>query len=105
MKKNLWDSEEISEIDNGEYQGTLLYLIPRKTDSPLEYDYLMTYVGYGTCSGCDTLQGIQDDIINEISEESLEDFMTLCRDIITRMIKPYNMGWREDEEFTEVEFK
>lgn len=104
-EKDPWDSEEISEIDDGEYAGTLLYLIPRKMYTPSEYDYLMTYVGYGSCSGSDTLKGIQDDIRNEISEESLEDFMTLSRDIITRMIKPYNIGWREDEEFTEVEFK
>jgi hypothetical protein len=54
-----WDSEHITEIDNGDYQGTLLYMIPLKTYQPAEYDYLMTYVGYGSCSGCDTLQAIQ----------------------------------------------
>ena len=100
----LWNTEGITEIDDGDYQGTLLFLIPRKTYQPLEYEYLMTYVGYGSCSGCDTLQAIQDYGESPISEDQLKDFMALCKDIITNMIKPYNCGWRNEEEFTEVEF-
>lgn len=100
----LWNSEGITEIDDGDYQGTLLFLIPRKTYQPSEHEYLMTYVGYGSCSGCDTLQAIQDYGENLISEDQLKGFMALCKDIITNMIKPYNCGWRNEEEFTEVEF-
>ena len=101
----LWNAEGITEIDDGDYQGTLLFLIPRKTYQPLEYEYLMTYVGYGSCSGCDALQAIQEDYgENPISEDQLKDYMALCKDIITNMIKPYNCGWRNEEEFTEVEF-
>lgn len=100
----LWNSEGITEIDDGDYQGTLLFLIPRKTYQPSEHEYLMTYVGYGSCSGCDTLQAIQDYGENLISEDQLKGFMALCKDIITNMIKPYNYGWRNEEEFTEVEF-
>ena len=100
----LWNTEGITEIDDGYYQGTLLFLIPRKTYQPSEYEYLMTYVGYGSCPGCDTLQAIQDYGENLISEDRLKDFMALCKDIITNMIKPYNSGWRNEEEFTEVEF-
>lgn len=54
-----WDSGSITVIDNGDYQGTLLYLIPESTYQPSEGEYLMTYVGYGSCSGCDALQSIQ----------------------------------------------
>ena len=50
----------ITKIDDGDYQGTLLFLIPFKTYQPSEYEYLMTYVGYGSCSGCDTLLAITD---------------------------------------------
>lgn len=99
----LWNSEGITEIDDGDYQGTLLFLIPRKTYQPSEYEYLMTYVGYGSCSGCDTLQAIQDYGETQISEDQLKGFMVLCKDIITNMIKPYNSGWRNEEEFMEVE--
>nr|DAF83594.1 MAG TPA: hypothetical protein [Caudoviricetes sp.] len=100
----IWSSADITEIDDGDYQGTLLFLIPRKTYQPSEYEYLMTYVGYGSCSECDALQAIQDYGENPISEDQLKDFMALCKDIITNMIKPYNYGWRNEEEFTEVEF-
>ena len=53
------DVERIHEIDDGDYQGTLLYLIPCDRYQPEAYEYLMTYVGYGSCSGCDALQSIQ----------------------------------------------
>ena len=100
-----WDVGNITEIDNGDYQGTLLYLIPRDTYQPSEYDYLMTYVNYGSCSGCDTLQAIQNYEKEEITEGQLKDFMSLCKDLICCMIKPYNCGWREEEEFLPVEVK
>ncbi|MFQ4588371.1 hypothetical protein C4V12_02400 [Clostridioides difficile] len=93
-----WDVDNISEIDNGHYQGTLLYLIPKKTYQPNEYEYLMTYVGYGSCSDCDTLINIQD----SDSEDSIEDYMCLCKDIICNIIKPYNFGWREDDKYNVV---
>lgn len=53
------DLKNITEIDNGDYQGTLLFLIPFQTYQPGEYEYLMTYIGYGSCCCCDTLQHIQ----------------------------------------------
>lgn len=103
-EKELWSSAGITEINTGDYQGTLLYLIPRDTYQPAEYEYLMTYVGYGSCPGCDTLQAIQNYGKDTISERQLKDFMSLCKDIVTNMVKPYNAGWRNEEEFTEVEF-
>ena len=97
-----WDAEHITEVDNGDYQGTLLFLIPRDTDQPSEYEYLMTYVGYGSCCGCDTLQSIQDWGENTVNDRQLKDFMALCKDLVTNMVKPYNCGWRNEEEFEAV---
>ena len=101
--EKLLDTDEITEIDNGDYQGTLIYLIPFNTYQPSEYQYLMTYVGYGSCSGCDTLQGIQgwDDKLP--TEMQVSDYMTLCKDIITNTIRPYNSGWRHDADYDTVE--
>ncbi|MGX4591652.1 hypothetical protein ACWJU5_16230 [Clostridioides difficile] len=93
-----WDVNNISEIDDGDFQGTLLYLIPKKIYQPSEREYLMTYVGYGSCSGCDTLIDIQDGN----SKDSIEDYMYLCKDIICNIIKPYNSGWREDDKYNIV---
>lgn len=107
-----WNSEKITEIDNGDYQGTLLFLIPQETYQPSEYEYLMTYVGYGSCSGCDTLQHIQsicwyddedeDDEDCALKEKAIKEYLALCKDILTNMIKPYNGGWRNDERFEVV---
>lgn len=95
-----WDLEHITEIDNGDYQGTLLFLIPEDSYQPSEYQYLMTYVGYGSCSCCDTLMSIQDDYDED--DKRIKAYMTLCKDILTNIVKPYNGGWREDERFTVV---
>lgn len=104
-----WNTSKIVEIDNGDYQGTLLYIIPLSTYQPSESEYLMTHVSYGSCSGCDTLQSIQmtnwsDDEEQQImAEDTIESYMSLCLHIVQNTIKPYNDGWREDEEFNHVE--
>ncbi|MBP5474133.1 MAG: hypothetical protein J6X92_05190 [Bacteroidales bacterium] len=100
-----WDADGITEIDNGDYQGTLLYLIPRKKYQPLSHDYLMTCMGYGSCSGCDTLQGIQEYIWDALpTEQQVSEFMLLCEDLVTNMIKPYNQGWRYDSDFDTIDY-
>lgn len=100
-----WDSKNITMIDNGDYQGTLLFLIPQDTYQPYEYDYLITYVNYGSCSGCDTLMSIQSsEICDEdyLTDEQVKDYMVLCKDILTNIKKPYNGGWRNEELFNEI---
>ena len=102
-----WDSEHITTIDDGHYQGTLLFVIPRNTYQPQEYDYLMSYIGYGSCSGCDSLQAIQMNIPwdkTHLTDSQIEDAMMLCKDIVTNTIKPWNSGWRYDSEFDTVEY-
>ena len=102
-KDKVWDSERITRVDDGEYQGTVLFLIPAKVYQPEEYEYLMTYAGYGSCSGCDTLQAIQGgDDESPLTEEQVGNFMVLCKDILANIIKPYNYGWRHTEDFDEV---
>lgn len=100
-----WNYEKITEIDNGDYQGTLIYLIPANCYQPGAEDYLMTYVYYGSCSGCDTLQAIQDWCSEEKfpSDKQVKDFMELCRSLICNMIKPYNNGWRNNSDFDTIE--
>lgn len=107
-----WDSKNITVIDNGDYQGTQLYLIPKASYQPSEDEYLMTYVGYGSCSGCDTLQSVQMwDLNYEEDTEKKEkmknnivtDIHNLCLHIVQNTIKPYNYGWRKDDRFSVVE--
>lgn len=98
-----WSADNITEIDDGSYQGTLIYMIPLSTYQPSESEYLMAYVGYGSCSGCDTLLAIQKYYGGaKLDECQVRDFMVLCKDIVSSMIKPYNIGWRASEDFDPV---
>lgn len=96
------NTKEITEIDNGDYQGTLLYLFHFDTYQPCEYEYFVTFVGYGSCSGCDILQGIES---LASKKRQIDETMQLCLDIVQNITKPYDYGWRKDEEFETVEFK
>lgn len=99
-----WDDTRITIVDNGDYQGTLLFIIPQKTYQPQEFEYLITYVDYGSCSGCDTLQSIQLFSGDKPTDSQLKDYMTLCKDLVCNMVKPFKSGWRNSEgEFDEVE--
>lgn len=100
-----WNEKCITEIDDGDYQGTLIYIIPKDTYQPSEYEYLMTFVGYGSCSGCDTLMAIQKYGDDCLTSEQVKDFMGLCKDIVANIVKPYNKGWYHKEDFDEVEYE
>lgn len=83
-KESEWNFESITIIDDGNYQGTQLFVIPKNTYQPSINDYIVTYVDYGSCSGCDTLERIlsfygDDDFYTEMQ---IEDFMTLALHII-----------------------
>lgn len=88
----IWDTDNITVVDNGDYQGTQLFFIPLATYQPTEYEYLLTFVDYGSCPGCDTLQEIQYCGEKLLTENQVKDFMTLCKDLLTNMIKPYSYG-------------
>lgn len=97
------DLDKIHEINDGDYQGTLLFLIPFDSCQPCEFEYLMTYVGYGSCSWCDTLLSIQGCSGDVPTESQVNDFMKLCKDILTNTIKPFNGGWRETVLFEQIQ--
>lgn len=102
---NKFDYNNITTIDNGDCCGTLLFVFPRKTYQPTASGYLMAYADYGSCGGCDTLLGIQEgwNIGKTPNETQIKDFMSLCKDIVCSIVKPYNYGWRRDISFEEVE--
>ena len=71
-------TDEITVIDDGNYQGCLLFILHRDRYQPGPREYIWTSVYYGSCSCCDTLQGIQDNY-GEMpnSEETVKDYMDL----------------------------
>lgn len=80
------DPERIHVIDDGDYQGTLLFVIASKGYQPSKY--WAVYVGYGSCSGCDTLQGIREESrwdSKEPTDSQVNDYWTLALHIVQRM--------------------
>ena len=71
------DANKIHEIDDGDYQGTYLYVIPQEAYQPNRYWFV--YVAYGSCSGCDTLEYIQCD---EDANRRIDNYMTLALHIV-----------------------
>lgn len=91
--QDVFDLERIHEIDDGDYQGTLLYLIPKETYQPSSHEYVATFVYYGSCSVCDTLYGIQSDgnDSNKVpSKEQVKGYMDLCLHILQHCKFPFN---------------
>lgn len=98
-----WNINKIHEIDDGDYQGTLIFLIPSTGYQPTNNEYLITYIGYGSCSVCDTLMSIQNSYPNEVQkEEKIKEYMHLCRDIIMNMIHPYPGGYILDSSSLDI---
>ena len=100
-----WSAENITVVDDGNYQGTLMFLIPKDCYQPEESEYLLTFVNYGSCSVCDTLMGIQGFDDSKPTEQQLIDYMVLCKDLVMNMVKPYNDGWREDKRYNTIELE
>lgn len=102
-----WDSKNITVIDNGDYQGTLMFLIPSDSYQPSCDQYLMTYSWYGSCSGCDSLMAAQMDMPWDdeapLTERNISDIMSLCKDLVANMVKPYS-GYGDADDFDVVEF-
>lgn len=68
------DLTRIHEIDDGDYQGTLLFVVAAQGYQPSTY--WATKVSYGSCSGCDTLEAIWD------MGEGAGDYYTLALHMI-----------------------
>lgn len=86
--KNDWDNFRVSDItviDDGDYQGTQIFFIPKDVYQPGVNDYVFTDTSYGSCSGCDTLQGIQEISEDPPSEEQVKDYMTLALHLVQKL--------------------
>jgi hypothetical protein len=73
-------SERLHTIDDGDYQGTLLFVIGAEGYQPSTYWYVK--VSYGSCSGCDTLEAIDRSYDGTVSEQALDDYMMLALHIV-----------------------
>lgn len=79
------DPERIHRIDDGHYQGTLVYVIGASGYRPSNYWYVK--VGYGSCSGCDTLEAIKGYRDEAPTAEQVKDYMALALHIVQGLKK------------------
>lgn len=88
---NTPDPKRIHKIDDGDYQGTLVYVIGKTGCQPGTYWYVKVY--YGSCSGCDTLEHIRDTatdweenwnerVDDQRKKEGVDQLMTLALHIV-----------------------
>ena len=101
FRSDTWNSEEITVIDNGDYQGSQLFLFHKNTYQPGPADYMITFEFYGSCSGCDTLMAIQEwSYKQELPTEiQVRDYMALCLNLIQQMRFPYwEQGWFDEQD-------
>lgn len=81
------DATRIHQIDDGDYQGTLVFVIATEGYQPSNYCYVK--VSYGSCSACDSLEAIkgempwdEDTNIRKSSEETVSDLWKLALGIV-----------------------
>lgn len=77
------DPNRITEIDHGDYQGTLVYVIASEGYQPSTYWYVK--IGYGSCSGCDTLQAINYYSTESPNDKQVTEYMQLALHIIQEL--------------------
>ena len=91
------DIDRMTVIDDGEYQGTTIYVIPYNCYQPSVDEYVFTNNYYGSCSGCDTFLSIEskldwDDNEERIAtKESAKDFYTIALHLM-QSFKPLDKG-------------
>lgn len=74
------DPKRIHAIDDGDYQGTLVFVIASQDYQPDNYWYVR--IAYGSCSGCDTLQAISEYSGETPTEGQVDQYMTLATHIL-----------------------
>lgn len=80
-----WNSDRITIIDDGDYQGTEIFMIPKDTYQPSVNEYVWTYQYYGSCSGCDTLLAISEYDDGLPTEEQVKEYMALELHLLQRL--------------------
>ena len=80
-----WNLDKMTVIDDGDYQGTQIFIIPTDTYQPGVEDYVMTDTYYGSCSGCDTLEAISGYDDNLPTDEQVKEYITLALHLVQKL--------------------
>lgn len=78
-------STDVVELDDGDYQGTKIFIIHRDIYEPDLDDYYYTSDYYGSCGGCDTLLGIYETVPDD--KEKVKLLMNVALNLLQRFHK------------------
>ena len=87
------DPDRIHMIDDGDYQGTQLFVIAAQGYQPSEYWYVK--MSYGSCSGCDWLESVKDySDLNSLAysdgpptELQAQEYLTMAAHVVQNLKK------------------
>ena len=74
------DPQRIHKIDDGDYQGTLLFVVASNSYQPGKYWYVK--IAYGSCSGCDTLCAIRNYADERPTSKQIDEYMILALHVV-----------------------
>ena len=80
-----WNLDRMTVVDDGDHQGTQIFIIPKDTYQPKIEDYVMTDTYYGSCSGCDTIYGISVYESDLPTDEQVKEYMTLALHLVQKI--------------------
>ena len=78
-------STDVVELDDGDYQGTKIFIIHRDAYEPDLDDYYYTSDYYGSCGGCDTLLRIYETVQDD--KEKVKLLMNVALNLLQRFHK------------------
>ena len=81
----MFNINKMTVIDDGDYQGTQIFIIPKDTYQPNIDDYLITHTYYGSCSGCDVLECIRNYSSGLPTEQQVKEYMILALHLVQKM--------------------
>ena len=84
LMENIWDTSRITTIDDGDYQGDQIFLVPKETYQPGIEDYFWTHQVYGSCSGCDLLLSISGYDYDLPTDVQVGGYMMLALHLLQR---------------------
>lgn len=82
-----YNIDNITVVDDGEWQGTQLFIVPRDTYQPSFDEYIITHNVYGSCSGCDTLMSIVEWGNSTLNKNQVRQLMDLSLHLLQRFQK------------------
>lgn len=83
-ESNKYDTKNILKIDDGNYQGTEIFILHKNLYQPYIEDYVYTSTYYGSCSGCDILLSISEYGDGLPDDSQVNDYMDLCLHLLQK---------------------